>query len=572
MLRNEGGLLAGYKIGSRKILAPRKSRLLSYSNNHSTYLHGSHKAYFKKSWFWGALVFGCIGALGSGLLYEKDVVSLDTQPNKQVVTVANVKKHNSLKTGVWVVLNGHVYDLTQFLTVHPGGAKIILKYAGKDASKIFNRFHPDDVFEKFLPSDAYLGPLLGTMEQEPDIASDEDDDERQRWIAAKPPLSQIYNISDFEYVAKKILTPNAWAYYSSGADDEITLRENHYAFQRIFFKPRVLVNTNDIDISTTMLGVKTDAPFYCSAAAQARLGHPDGELSISRGCGSQNIIQMISSSASYSLEAIIAAAKKGQSQWFQLYVTPERSLADKTIKYCEHNGIKAIFVTVDTALLGRREKDLKFRLFGEEDNNDDDIDTEFATENDPILGLKDPGLTWDDIDHFKSITRLPVVIKGIQCVEDVLLAIDHKVDAVVLSNHGGRQLDYSRAPIEVLADLMPVLRERKLDSKIEVYIDGGIRRGTDVVKALCLGAKGVGLGRPFLYANSGYGEKGVAKAIQLLKNEIMLDMKLMGVSKIEDLKPALLDTRSLHSRLAQEDILYDAGYEPLSPPKFASID
>ena len=507
--------------------------------------------------FAGSVAFAAIAGHG-------DHIRLDTARQGREITIEELQKHDNEEDGVWVCINGLVYDLTDFLPMHPGGAKVILHYAGKDASTIFNKFHAKDVFSKFLDPEKCLGSLVGDLQPAEDITASEEDDEREQLRGQLPQLSKVFNISDFEYLSKRILTPHAWAYYSSAADDEITLRENHYAFSRIFFNPKVLTDVSDVDISTDFLGTKTSAPFYCSAAAQARMGNEDGELSIARGCGNEGIIQMISSSASYSLGEIVEAARKSQPQWFQLYVNEDRDISYRTIKQCEQLGLKAIFVTVDTVMLGRREKDLKFRLFDDED----EITSTQSHADDPLMNFKDVRLTWKDIDKFKSMTKLPVVLKGVQRVEDVLLAIDHGVDAVVLSNHGGRQLDFSRAPVEVLADVMPVLREKKLDKKIEVYIDGGIRRGTDVLKALCLGAKGVGLGWPFLYANSTYGEQGVTRAIQLLKRELVLDMKLLGVSKLSELTPELLDLRSLHNRTAPADMLYNAGYEPLAPPKF----
>lgn len=474
--------------------------------------------------------------------------------NLKFVTKDELSQHNSMENGVWIAINNQVYDLTEFITKHPGGAAILLKNAGKDASGIFNRLHPINVIDTYMDQIKHIGETDVGGKSEADKQEEKARLENRKRM---PNLSQFYNINDFEAIAKKILTPDAWAYYSGGADDEVTLRENHYAFQKYFFSPKVLIDVRNVDISTTMLGVKTDAPFYCSAAALAQLGHPDGELSISRGCGTENVIQMISSTASYPLEDILDVELPGQKHWFQLYVKPERKHAFETIKTCEERDVKGIFVTVDTPILGRREKDFKFR-YGEDGPNDDD----------PIVSYDDPGLTWKDIDEFKKATNIPIAIKGVQRVQDVLLAVEHGVDAVVLSNHGGRQLEFSRAPVDVLAEVMPILRERNLDKKVEIYIDGGIKRGTDVVKALCLGAKGVGLGRPFLYANSCYGEKGVKKAIQLLKFEVISTMKLLGVTKIEDLNMELLDMKSVYGRKFHDDYLYNSNYETLSNPPF----
>lgn len=522
------------------------------------YLGRSGNRQSTKSWVSRLALIGAIGTLIS----QKNSIFADSE-KPDGVTVEELRRHTSADDGVWVAINGHVYDLTSFLTLHPGGVDIIMKYAGCDASLIFNKFHAKDVFSKYLSPENYLGPLIGEMEKAEDITEDHDEERLER-IENKPPLAAMFNLSDFEYVAKRILPKSAWSYYSGGSDDEVTLRENANAFRRIFFHPKVLINTSEVEMGTEMLGTKTDAPFYCSAAAAAKLGHPDGELAIAEGCGAENIIQMISSAASYSFDEITDASKEeGTSQWFQLYVHADRTLSYEMIEACKEKGVKGIFVTVDTPLFGRREKDLRFKVPLDDDESDGS-----STSDDFILSYKDAGLCWDDIDKFKKATNLPIVLKGVQRVEDVLLAIEHKVDGVVLSNHGGRQLDFARAPVEILADVMPVLREKKLENKIEVYVDGGISRGSDVIKALCLGAKGVGLGRSFLYANSAYGKKGVVKACQLLKDEIARDMKLLGVSKLEDLKPELLDLRNLHSRPNYPCMLDGSSYEPLYSPKF----
>lgn len=484
-------------------------------------------------------------------------------PAAPLVDVQDLKSHNSLDNGIWIAINGHVYDVSDFLSQHPGGARIIMKYAGKDASHIFNKIHQNGVLEALLEPHNYVGPLLEPLEpDEEELKAQAQENIRLQKIKHLPSISRMFSINDFEYVAKQVLAPSAWAYYSGGADDEFTIRENHYAYHRIYFNPKVLNNTTiPLDMSTTMLGQTTAAPFYCSAAASAQLGHEDGELSIARGCGRENIIQMISSAPSYLFEEIVAAALPNQTQWFQLYVKPDRKHSFDMIKKCENHGIKGIFVTVDSSLLGRREKDYKLRY----DNfNDEDMDL------DPMKSFQDSGLNWNDIINFKKAANIPLVIKGVQRPEDVILAAKNGVDAVVLSNHGGRQLDFSRPPIEVLAETMPMLKQHNLQDKIEVYVDGGVKRGTDVVKALCLGAKGVGLGRPFLYANTAYGEKGIVRAIQILKSEIFITMKLLGAHKISDLTPELLDLRGLSSRRVHDDALYESVRDPLQPPEFTN--
>ena len=185
-----------------------------------------------------------------------------------------------------------------------------------------------------------------------------------------------------------------------------------------------------------------------------------------------------------------------------------------------------------------------------------------------ISSFIDPSLNWNDIPWFLSITKMPIILKGVQRIEDVIRAVEIGVQGVVLSNHGGRQLDFARSGIEVLAEVMPVLRERNWQDKIEIYVDGGVRRATDIIKALCLGAKGVGIGRPFLYAMSAYGLPGVDRAMQLLKDEMTMNMRLIGCSSVDQLEPSMVETRglSMHSTGVPSDTLglnvYDALVNP----------
>lgn len=474
------------------------------------------------------------------------------EPFVKHVKSDEIKLHNSEENGVWVVVNGEVYNLSKFMAQHPGGIDVLLRNAGKDVLEIFNKIHPPHFLTKHLSAEAHVGKVEENATIE--IAREPEDEEEQN-ESGVPPLSEIFNIHEFESLARRTLTMRAWYYYSSGASDEFTLRENHNAFSRIFFKPRVLVDVENVDISTTMLGVDTSAPFYCSATAFAKLGHPDGELSIARGCGKGGIIQMISTSSSYLLEEIVAASQDGQPQWFQLYIF-DREGARKTIKECERLGLKSIFVTVDVPQLGRREKDLR-------------VKTSKNSSGSSNQSRREP-LTWDYIEELAKSTDIPLAIKGVQTAEDVILAAEKGIRAVVISNHGGRQLDYSRAPVEVLAESMARLKQSKFDKNIEVFVDGGVRRGSDIIKCLALGAKGVGLGRAFLYANSTHGEEGVQKAIELLKDEIRLDMRLLGVKNIDQLGPQHLDTTNLSLRQAPVDHLYYGNYEPLSPPSFES--
>jgi len=481
----------------------------------------------------------------------------------------DVAKHNNAKS-CWVIVHGKAYDVTEFLPEHPGGMKIILKYAGKDATEEFEPIHPPDTLDKYLAKSKHLGSVdMSTVQQEEKQQSP-DEAARLERVRQMPLLSQIYNLHDFEVVARRVMKKAAWGYYSSAADDEITMRENHTAFQRIWFRPKVLVDVGKVDFSTTMLGSKCNMPFYVTATALGKLGHPEGEVVLTRAAKKHNIIQMIPTLASCSFDEIMDAAEGDQVQWLQLYVNKDREITRRIIQHAEKRGCKGLFITVDAPQLGRREKDMRSK-FTEQGSN---VQSGQATDTSQgaaraISSFIDPSLSWKDIPWFQSVTKMPIILKGIQRVEDVLKAIEMDVQGVVLSNHGGRQLDFARSGIEVLAETMAVLRKMGLENKMEIFVDGGVRRGTDIIKALCLGAKGVGIGRPFLYAMSTYGLDGVDKAMGLLRDEMEMNMRLIGCTSIDQLNPSLVDTRSLfnHGNGVPRDNLFDASYDTLVSPE-----
>ncbi|CAN3376661.1 hypothetical protein DIURU_004449 [Diutina rugosa] len=554
-----------------------------------------------------------------------------------------VAQHNT-KDDCWVIIHGKVYDVTEFLPEHPGGPSIIIKYAGKDATKAFDPIHPGDTLTKYLPKKYHLGEVTGTPpapakkakakatspksattespkeapksasngsqkgfvdefdveydeqdgleptpfdtpsnvsgevatteeEEEVDEYGDpltEDEKKRRYYLQTIPDLGSIYNLMDFEYVARHVMEKTAWAYYSSGCDDEITLRENHLAYQRIYFKPRVLRNVTNIDLSCVMGGTKVAAPFYVTATALGKLGHPDGEKVLTRSAAKQNVIQMIPTLASCSFDEIVDEKTDSQTQWLQLYVNQDREVCKEIIQHAEKRGIKGLFITVDAPQLGRREKDMRSKNIEDLSHvqgDDADADrTQGAAR--AISSFIDTGLQWSDLPWFRSVTKMPIYLKGVQCVEDALLAVDAGVDGIVISNHGGRQLETAPPPIQVLAELMPLLKERGITKdKFEVYIDGGVRRAGDILKAICLGASGVGIGRPFLYAMSTYGDDGVVKAMQILKDEMIMNMRLLGVTSIDQLDESYVDLRYMN-RYVPEDKLFSRVYEPMVPPKF----
>src|ERR1700738_2569153 len=219
----------------------------------------------------------------------------------------------------------------------------------------------------------------------------------------------------------------AWAYYSSGADDEITLRENRNAFQRIWFRPKILVNVQNIDFSTKMLGVKVSMPIYITATALGKLGHPDGETVLTRAAKTHDVIQMIPTLASCSFDEIMDAAVEGQTQWMQLYVNKDREITKKIVQHAEKRGVKGLFLTVDGPQLGGGEKDMRSKYdegAAKVQTDEGNVDRSQGAAR-AISSFIDPGLNWDDIEFFKRITKMPIILKGVQRYEDTLKAVEY---------------------------------------------------------------------------------------------------------------------------------------------------
>ncbi|KAJ8597008.1 hypothetical protein M405DRAFT_756764, partial [Rhizopogon salebrosus TDB-379] len=473
----------------------------------------------------------------------------------QKFTLEQVAKHKTT-TSCWVIIRNNVYDVTDFIFAHPGGPNVIMRYAGQDATAAYVPIHPSDTLEKNLAPEQHLGSLdsdsiLRLKDAGKNKVPTRDELRVEKAVKSKPPLKRIINVEDMEEVAKKVLPYNAWAYYASAADDSITHVENGRAFSRFFFHPRVMRPVSECDTSTTILGYESSIPVYISGAALARLGHPLGEINLTRGAYKTGIAQMVSNNASLSYGQIAAArGSPDQPIFFQIYKHFNDAIAEKRIREVEALGYKAIFLTVDALVPGNRELDIKAPYYLEDFENQGlstqtnaDADEGEANQLGSAGGLvvnNDANMTWEKtIPWIRSVTKLPIVIKGIQCVQDAVLACEAGCEGIVLSNHGGRQLEYSLPPIELLYKIQQ--QRPDVFEKTEVYIDGAIQRGTDVVKALCLGAKAVGLGRAFLYAQSAYGEVGVVHMVRILQREIRLVMQSLGVQKISQLVPQMVE-------------------------------
>lgn len=491
----------------------------------------------------------------------------------KVLTGPEVAKHNS-RESCWIIVHGKVYDVTDFLDEHPGGSRIILKYAGQDATEAYEPIHPPDAITTNLPVEKHLGVIDESTVTKAVKEVTAEEMARQAALAARPPLENILNMHDFEVIAKAVIPDKAWAYYSSGSDDEITIRENRTAFQRVWFRPRILRDVSVVDWSTTILGQKSSLPLYISATALGKLGHPDGELCLTRAAAKHGVIQMIATLASCSFDDIVNAQANNQTFFLQLYVNRDREITRKYVQHAEARGVKGLFITVDAPQLGRREKDMRMKQV------DDDAGAEVQKGQDvkkdqgvarAISSFIDPSLSWKDIPWFKSITKMPIILKGVSTAEDAVLAYEAGVQGIVLSNHGGRQLDTARSGLEALVEVVAALRAKGYwpDPKFEIYVDGGVRRASDVLKALALGAKAVGVGRAFLYAFCAYGEAGVERAIQIFRDEFEMNMRLLGVRTIDELRPEMVDASALNQHIVPvpQDNLFQQTYQPLQVTK-----
>ncbi|KAG9583810.1 L-lactate dehydrogenase, partial [Aureobasidium melanogenum] len=361
------------------------------------------------------------------------------------------------------------------------------------------------------------------------------------------------------------MTPTAWAYVSSGADDEISMKENAKAYRKIFLRGRILRKVGRVDCSTTILGHPSALPIYTSPVGLAKLVHPSGECAIAAAVGKEGCIQVVNTVSSMPIEDIMhARASKNQIVFWQLYADKDLEKSKSFIKRVERAGVAAIWLTVDSPVVGNRERDERSKSVVDvssiyaksiqlllttqqiEEKLEEVVETTqsvgIARAN---TGFVNADLDWDMVDWLRKHTKLPIVIKGIQSVEDAVSAFDHKVDGIVLSNHGGRSQDTAQPPLLTLLEI-DRYAPHILDKHMQIFVDGGIRRGTDIIKALALGASAVGIGRPVLYSMSGgYGEHGVRRMIQILRNELQTNMAFIGASKVEDIERNMINTRRL---------------------------
>jgi len=350
------------------------------------------------------------------------------------------------------------------------------------------------------------------------------------------------NLSDLEARAREKLSQLAWDYYASGADDERCVRRNADAFAQIALHYRVLVDVARRELGTTVLGAPVAMPILVAPTAFHRLAHDDGELASVRGAGDAGTVFVLSTLSNTAVEEVVAAATGPV--WFQLYVYKDRGATEALIRRVEAAGCTALVVTVDAPLLGRRERDVKNRFTLPAHLTIENLTAAGYAALPAVAGsglaayfaeLLDAGLTWSAISWLRSVTQLPVIVKGIVRADDAERAIAAGASGIVVSNHGGRQLDAAPATIDVLPRIADAVGGR-----VELFVDGGVRRGSDVVKAIALGARAVLVGRPILWGLAAGGREGVAAALGVLRSELDLAMALCGCPDIASITSDLV--------------------------------
>lgn len=346
-------------------------------------------------------------------------------------------------------------------------------------------------------------------------------------------LDEVLDVFQMQRLAQKALDPEAWHFIVNGADDMRTLEANRAAFDAWQLRVRRLVDVSRIDMGVEILGQKFPTPILLAPAGAQQTIHPDAELATVRGAAERGHLMIVSTTSSNSVAEIRAAG--ASPLWFQLYPSPDQGLMRHLLAGAEAAGCLAVVVTVDSPTRGNREGERWFSRIS-------------ARKAPPRMGnlegykgpprIGDPSLTWAIVDWLRANTRLPVLLKGIVTREDAELAVRRRVDGLIVSNHGGRQEESGRGTLECLPEVVAAVKGR-----MPVLMDGGIRRGTDVFKALALGADAICIGRPYLFGLAAYGDKGVAKVLAILDSELQRSMQFAGTTSISAVKPAFVQRR-----------------------------
>lgn len=452
----------------------------------------------------------------------------------------------------WLSVFGEVWDVTSVLAWHPGGDKVILEAAGRpDATQQFAAYHSRSILESTLGTKAIVGYIEGHARQ--DIASTSRHVQKFRqWVSVK----------DAEDEAREKLPETSFGYFATGAEDEITLQANESIFRKMcWFRPRVLRDVAHVDTSVMCFGKRVSSPLFVTSTAIQGLADVDlGELAAFRASKRLNIIHIAAHLASRPWEDYLldkpqlsnlsqgngTIALEGSPsenhnalipRYLQLYLPRNEDELLNLLDRAVHCGFEALFITVDSASIGKRERDVRIRQRVTSQMNIAAGESIQASGTAPRLTSSNrwnESFDWKALQKLMSQTKLPIILKGIQRGDDAVRAVRAGVSGIMISNHGGRNLDTARPTLACLVEVDRALRQAGLKGKVPIFFDGGIRRGSDALKALCLGADFVGVGRPILYGVAARGEEGAVEVMQILHSELVTAMKLVGCTRMDE--------------------------------------
>jgi L-lactate dehydrogenase (cytochrome) len=496
-------------------------------------------------------------------------------PSGAKISIQELGNHNT-PDDAWIVINGTIWDVTEFAPKHPGGSEIIHQYIGQDATKAYNEVHGPSLVGKHMDSSKNKGQLDESTVTEEWKSGQASNVESSRLPAdEKPPLESILNMYDFEEVSKKFLSAKSWAFMYTAANDLITKDANVDWWRKIWFRPRVLTGVQNVDVTTKILGQKYSVPIFSAPAALAKLSHPEGELAMAKALVEKGTTIIACNNASFSFPEIMEVIPKGHPVFYQLYVNKDRKVTEKLVREVSSYNPQAILVTVDLPVVGKREHDERVKTdaaykapksFQTQNTKKDKKGSGLARATGSFI---DADLKWKDLLWLQTITDVPIFVKGIQSAADARKALEYGCKGIYISNHGGRAADTAQPSLLTLMEIQANCPE--VMEQMEVFIDGGIRRGTDVLKAICLGASAVCLGRPFLFA-VGYGQDGVEHAVDskclsphrvnldrlanekiVIKDELETAMQMIGITHLSQAHPGLLNTAELDKYVYRGD-------------------
>jgi isopentenyl diphosphate isomerase/L-lactate dehydrogenase-like FMN-dependent dehydrogenase len=369
-----------------------------------------------------------------------------------------------------------------------------------------------------------------------------------RFLAASPLLAKAWaeepaitspedaiNVMDFEPVAHKNIPPAHWGYMSSGVDDDLTLKANLQGFKHFQLRPRRLVDVSKVDLKTEVFGSTWEMPLFICPVGGQKSFHPEGEIAVARAAKAKKTTQVLSTQTSTAVEDVAKAL--GTPPWYQLYMPAKWNDTEKLVKRVEDAGCPALLWTVD--LLGGRNTETaeRFRRMDTRDCTGCHTGPKGGRKNPPmfagIQGGNPSDASWSWVDRLKKLSKMKLIIKGIETGEDAKLAMEHGADAILVSNHGGRATETLRSTVECLPEMVDAVAGR-----IPVFLDGGVRRGTDIYKALAVGARAVGIGRPYIYGLGAFGQPGVERVLDILRAELALIMRQCGTPSIAQINRA----------------------------------